>query len=31
MVSFCAAEFKKKTGIDINDNPRALRRLRTQW
>jgi len=30
MVDFCKAEFKKKTGIDISDNPRALRRLRTQ-
>ena len=24
------ADFKKKTGLDINGNPRALRRLRTQ-
>lgn len=24
------AEFRKKTGVDIKNNPRALRRLRTQ-
>ena len=30
LVDFCAAEFKKKTGIDITGNARALRRLRTQ-
>jgi L1 cell adhesion molecule like protein len=30
LVDFCMAEFKKKTGIDISKNPRALRRLRTQ-
>ncbi len=30
MVDFCKIEFKKKTGVDISDNPRALRRLRTQ-
>lgn len=30
IVEFCAAEFKKKSGIDITNNPRALRRLRTQ-
>jgi L1 cell adhesion molecule like protein len=30
LVDYCAAEFKKKTGIDINGNARALRRLRTQ-
>ena len=24
------ADFKKKSGIDISKNPRALRRLRTQ-
>jgi L1 cell adhesion molecule like protein len=29
MVDFCVAEFKKKTGIDISDNARAIRRLRT--
>merc|ERR1711912_135682 len=26
----CMVDFKKKTGIDIKGNPRALRRLRTQ-
>ncbi|EAR95998.1 heat shock 70 kDa protein (macronuclear) [Tetrahymena thermophila SB210] len=30
MVEFCAAEFQKKKGIDIKNNPRAMRRLRTQ-
>ena len=30
LVDYCVAEFKKKTGIDINGNARALRRLRTQ-
>merc|ERR1711998_411599 len=30
LVEFCMAEFKKKTGIDIEGNNRALRRLRTQ-
>ena len=30
LVEFCMAEFKKKTGIDIKGNNRALRRLRTQ-
>lgn len=30
MVEYCRSEFKKKTGVDISDNPRALRRLRTQ-
>ncbi|CAG9318405.1 unnamed protein product [Blepharisma stoltei] len=29
MVDYCAADFKKKTGIDITTNNRALRRLRT--
>lgn len=29
MVEYCAAEFKKKSGIDIKGNNRALRRLRT--
>ena len=29
MVDWAAEEFKKKTKIDIKDNPRALRRLRT--
>lgn len=29
MVEFCAAEFKKRSGIDIKGNNRALRRLRT--
>ena len=30
MVEYCKNEFKKKTTADISDNPRALRRLRTQ-
>jgi len=30
LVDFCMADFKKKTGIDISKNNRALRRLRTQ-
>ncbi len=30
LVDFCAAEFNKKYRIDIKNNPRALRRLRTQ-
>lgn len=30
IVSFCMSEFKKRTGVDISDNPRAKRRLRTQ-
>lgn len=30
MVEFCSSDFKAKTGSDISDNPRALRRLRTQ-
>jgi len=30
LVNHCMAEFKKKTGTDISENPRALRRLRTQ-
>lgn len=29
IVEYCASEFKKKTGIDIHDNPRSIRRLRT--
>jgi heat shock protein 1/8 len=29
LVEFCAAEFQKKTKLDIRGNPRALRRLRT--
>jgi len=29
LVEYCADEFKKKTGIDIRSNPRAVRRLRT--
>jgi len=29
LVDFCMADFKKKTGIDIHGNARALRRLRT--
>merc|ERR1712166_1331143 len=30
LVNFCLADFKKKSGIDISKNARALRRLRTQ-
>jgi L1 cell adhesion molecule like protein len=30
LVDYCMAEFKKKSGIDITKNARALRRLRTQ-
>jgi heat shock protein 1/8 len=30
IVEYCCAEFKKKSGLDISNNPRALRRLRTQ-
>lgn len=30
IVDYCAAEFQKKTGHDLRDNPRAVRRLRTQ-
>jgi heat shock protein 1/8 len=30
LVDFCMTDFKKKTGLDIAKNPRALRRLRTQ-
>jgi L1 cell adhesion molecule like protein len=30
LVDFCLADFKKKSGIDISKNARALRRLRTQ-
>jgi len=29
LVEWCAADFKTKKGIDIRDNPRAMRRLRT--
>jgi heat shock 70kDa protein 1/2/6/8 len=29
LVDFCAQEFKKKTKLDVKENPRALRRLRT--
>src|ERR1700722_15646520 len=29
-VGYCAAEFMRKTGHDIINNPRAMRRLRTQ-
>ena len=28
IVEFCAADFYKKKGIDIRNNPRAMRRLR---
>ena len=30
LLQFCVADFKKKTGLDITDNKRAMRRLRTQ-
>jgi len=30
LVDYCMADFKKKSGIDITGNSRALRRLRTQ-
>lgn len=30
LVEYCAAEFLKQRGIDIRNNPRAMRRLRTQ-
>jgi heat shock 70kDa protein 1/2/6/8 len=30
IVDYCCADFKKKTGIDIKGNARAIRRLRTQ-
>jgi heat shock protein 1/8 len=30
LVDYCTEDFKKKTGIDINGNARAIRRLRTQ-
>jgi len=29
LVEYCAAEFLKKTSIDIRKNPRSMRRLRT--
>merc|ERR1719311_1807400 len=30
LLQFCVADFKKKTGLDISGNKRAMRRLRTQ-
>ena len=30
IVEYCTADFLKKTGIDIRNDPRAMRRLRTQ-
>ena len=30
LVEYCTQEFKKQSSIDISNNPRALRRLRTQ-
>ncbi|EAR82836.1 heat shock 70 kDa protein (macronuclear) [Tetrahymena thermophila SB210] len=30
LVEFCAQEFQKRKSIDIRNNPRAMRRLRTQ-
>ena len=29
LVEFCAGEFKRKTGLDLKENPKALRRLRS--
>lgn len=29
VVAYCADEFRRKTGLDIKTNPRAMRRLRT--
>jgi heat shock protein 1/8 len=29
LVEYCTSEFKKKSSLDISNNPRALRRLRT--
>jgi L1 cell adhesion molecule like protein len=29
LVDYCISEFKKKSSLDISNNPRALRRLRT--
>ena len=30
LLQFCCADFKKKSGLDIQNNKRAMRRLRTQ-
>jgi L1 cell adhesion molecule like protein len=30
MVEYCSAEFLKKFGLDVRDNPRAMKRLRIQ-
>jgi L1 cell adhesion molecule like protein len=30
LVEHCASDFMRKTGVDIKNNPRAMRRLRTQ-
>merc|ERR1711967_213805 len=30
LLEFCCADFKKKSGLDIKSNKRAMRRLRTQ-
>jgi L1 cell adhesion molecule like protein len=30
LVEYCAADFLKKKGVDIRNNPRSMRRLRTQ-
>ena len=30
LVDYCISDFKKKTGLDIKNNARAMRRLRTQ-
>jgi L1 cell adhesion molecule like protein len=29
LIEYCAAEFMKKNGVDIRNNKRAMRRLRT--
>jgi L1 cell adhesion molecule like protein len=30
MVDYCCAEFMKRKNVDIRNNPRSIRRLRTQ-
>ena len=30
LVEYCLGEFKKRTSIDVRNNPRSIRRLRTQ-
>jgi L1 cell adhesion molecule like protein len=29
LVDYCCAEFRRKHGVDIRNNPRSIRRLRT--